>query len=440
MKARLEELQAKLDDSNRTNQITDTKTAKTASTGSRLDENRTDGLDRTATLESPFEVAPARSSTTQPSDASSNHLAAQSDRDSQVRGKGTYDITGHDEQSHRDYANNMARQEETMSNGLMGRELKFAPERRPEYANDCIGTVAMAELSQQGCPSIMPENDESVDFFLGSLDTWKPEEFAQLIHQTPSPLDLTGSDAPSTAAASASLPLASSLENLASLDAKFELVMECVGAAGFGSFDALVKSYYGDAFGEGSRLSNEQRLSRSRRLPSVLSDIVRSAGSWGAWERRGLYEEVLKAAEEALIGEHGRAGSAMDDCIAPVVESEGNPSAGCVRRAIAALTSAAPTSVSGASSLIGGREGVAHLQRVLTNAASEPMGVIDGPRRLGQASLAAGLPRYGARNRRLAAVCGPHKHGPGNGFDSCLYRTLRRWDVGGRWQGRRLTG
>ncbi|QGI79988.1 hypothetical protein CEK25_006717 [Fusarium fujikuroi] len=62
-----------------------------------------------------------------------------------------------------------------------------------------------------------------------------------------------------------------------SLNARFQNIMECVGAMGFESFDDLVTSYYADEFEEASKLFQEQRFSRIRRLTGVFAEILEGA-------------------------------------------------------------------------------------------------------------------------------------------------------------------
>ncbi|KAG8358448.1 hypothetical protein FVEN_g3807 [Fusarium venenatum] len=86
-----------------------------------------------------------------------------------------------------------------------------------------------------------------------------------------------------------------------SLNARFQNIMECVGAMGFESFDDLVTSYYTDEFEEASKLSHEQRFSRIRRLPGVFAEILEGARRWEPLECRGIGEEVLKESEAVLM-------------------------------------------------------------------------------------------------------------------------------------------
>lgn len=47
----------------------------------------------------------------------------------------------------------------------------------------------------------------------------------------------------------------------------------------------------------------EQRMSRKRGLPIVLSGLSNSAASWNAYEREGYQTQVLKSAESLLVDE-----------------------------------------------------------------------------------------------------------------------------------------
>ncbi|KAK3328124.1 hypothetical protein B0T19DRAFT_423750 [Cercophora scortea] len=100
-----------------------------------------------------------------------------------------------------------------------------------------------------------------------------------------------------------SQPHPRSLARDASLDERFESVMERVEAAGFDNFDELATAYYSERFPEPSPLAIEQRLSRNRRLPKLFASVFEASQGWTAWERRGFLEEVLKTAETMLIAE-----------------------------------------------------------------------------------------------------------------------------------------
>lgn len=106
----------------------------------------------------------------------------------------------------------------------------------------------------------------------------------------------------------------------APMDERLGSVMEQAEAAGFASFDELVMAYYGEQLDESSPLANEQRLSRNRRLPRVVSDVYRRAGGWSSWERRGFYEEMLKIAEAMLASEGAAARASLAEGILPLAD------------------------------------------------------------------------------------------------------------------------
>lgn len=41
----------------------------------------------------------------------------------------------------------------------------------------------------------------------------------------------------------------------------------------------------------------DQRVSRNRHLPALISEIQEKSAEWSAWERRGYQDETLKIAE-----------------------------------------------------------------------------------------------------------------------------------------------
>ncbi len=96
-------------------------------------------------------------------------------------------------------------------------------------------------------------------------------------------------------------------ENNLKLDERFKVILECINSIGFDNFDALVSAYYSEQFSESSPLSHEQRISRKRRLPKVVAEVLQAAANWSDREREGLQEEVLKQTESVLVAEGNKA-------------------------------------------------------------------------------------------------------------------------------------
>ncbi|KAG7289995.1 hypothetical protein NEMBOFW57_006374 [Staphylotrichum longicolle] len=95
-----------------------------------------------------------------------------------------------------------------------------------------------------------------------------------------------------------------------SLDERLTTILAHLHQVGFDSFDALAAAYYSSSLPEPSRLASEQRLSRNRRLPRVMAEIFRAAAGWSTWERAGVNQEVIRAAE-CLLVEEGAAARGM---------------------------------------------------------------------------------------------------------------------------------
>ncbi|KAH8653257.1 hypothetical protein BGZ60DRAFT_419837 [Tricladium varicosporioides] len=113
----------------------------------------------------------------------------------------------------------------------------------------------------------------------------------------------------------------------ASLNDRFEKILDCTEAAGFENFDALVTSYYNaskEDFDESSYLANEQRLSRSRRLPKVIADVFEGAKNWSVLESRGFHEEILKTTELMLASERASMRNPLNFSISPYSRTEAN--------------------------------------------------------------------------------------------------------------------
>lgn len=173
-----------------------------------------------------------------------------------------------------------------------------------------------------------------MDFAFGaSLDMWKNDNGIKIQQAAP---DSTYLHTMTPTGSTSGMPLrapaltASDMRTRkpapnASLDERFECIMEQVDAAGFESFDAMATAYYTQAFGESSALADEQRLSRNRRLPKVLSVVYSSAaGGWSDWERKGFEDEILRTAESVLTNEGSDARPALGGKITSLIEAQDN--------------------------------------------------------------------------------------------------------------------
>ncbi|KND86913.1 hypothetical protein TOPH_08461 [Tolypocladium ophioglossoides CBS 100239] len=128
------------------------------------------------------------------------------------------------------------------------------------------------------------------------------------MHDTPAP---SHREATSEffASNSTNSPSASTNQPPKSIDERIEAALEGLESLGFSNFDSFAEAYYSGNFDESSHLAAEQGMSRKRRLPRLLSEILDAAQSWDPWERRGLNEEVLRTAESLLVSE----GKNIDD-------------------------------------------------------------------------------------------------------------------------------
>ncbi|KAK3685291.1 hypothetical protein B0T22DRAFT_465282 [Podospora appendiculata] len=154
----------------------------------------------------------------------------------------------------------------------------------------------------------------------------------------------------------------------ASLDERFESVMERVEAAGFDNFDELATAYYSETFPESSPLAIEQHLSRNRRLPKLFASVFAASQAWTAWERRGFLEEILKTAETMLVAE-GRGvqrtleGSIVSSLLQTTVAAPAPPGT------VGGSSSPCPpaTSTPPASTTAGQNQGIPAMKRLIEN-------------------------------------------------------------------------
>lgn len=102
----------------------------------------------------------------------------------------------------------------------------------------------------------------------------------------------------SIATAATEVSDAGSPHQFSSIEERFEYVLECARRVGFDTFDSMAAQYYGSSFDPCSSLAMDQRLSRNRHLPALLSEIRQKSAQWSVWERRAYQDEALKTAED----------------------------------------------------------------------------------------------------------------------------------------------
>lgn len=107
-----------------------------------------------------------------------------------------------------------------------------------------------------------------------------------------------------------------------SLENRMTTVWDSIKAQGFDSFDEMITTFYTSSFAH-SALSKEQRFSRNRRLPKLITDLAHAADRWCTWERHGFYEEILKAAETTLIAEDSKSSKESATVIDSLVDDSG---------------------------------------------------------------------------------------------------------------------
>ncbi|KAJ6444873.1 basic-Leucine zipper transcription factor [Purpureocillium lavendulum] len=206
----------------------------------------------------------------------------------------------------------------------------------PPYESPGTHKVASQVEQAQAINGFEPAQPDGVGFAFQHPvhDTWKTEAADTRMKDIPPATDsmnfpsLNGalplSQAPgavSPGATNGFRPVALPVSDDASLDDRFSSIMKQVEAAGFETFDDLVTAYYRDTFTASSSLANEQRLSRNRRLPKVISDVFQATMDWTTWERYGFHEEILKTAEAMLISERAGAGGSLLTHVMPLIET-----------------------------------------------------------------------------------------------------------------------
>ncbi|CAH0052361.1 unnamed protein product [Clonostachys solani] len=169
--------------------------------------------------------------------------------------------------------------------------------------------TAPDQMNEQMNMPYAPAPADGMDFaFDPSVEMWKTETPIKIQHASPDSAyyqTLT----PPTTSTSTMAPLPTPPIRVpakeAPLDERFECIMNQVEAAGFDNFDQVATTYYSQTFNGQSPMADEQRQSRGRRLPQVLSGVYGSSSQWSDWERKGFQEEILKTAESMLTVEGG---------------------------------------------------------------------------------------------------------------------------------------
>ena len=80
-------------------------------------------------------------------------------------------------------------------------------------------------------------------------------------------------------------------------------IRDQAAAVGFDTLDEVIAAYYTEMFEDTSTLCQDQRLSRNRRLPWLLSTLHNATKNWSEWERRGFQEQITLCAEGILVKE-----------------------------------------------------------------------------------------------------------------------------------------
>lgn len=192
-------------------------------------------------------------------------------------------------------------------------------------------------------------------FDTSSVEMWKPEDGIKVPQQQASPdstyfqnltiPSTTGSIVPDGAAPRMA-------DKNAPLEERFECIMSQVEAAGFDSFDSMASAYYTQTFNQSSSLAHEQRLSRKRGLPQVITDVHNVTNQWSDWERNGFQEEILKTAESMLTSEGGNARQRLSGEVEALLEAQNTGNAASAAEAMLSMKNTVQEQVSLVSEMI----------------------------------------------------------------------------------------
>lgn len=186
-------------------------------------------------------------------------------------------------------------------------------------------------------------------FDTSSVDMWKPEDGIKVPQQQASPDSTYFQNLTIPSGAASIVPDAAAprmADKNAPLEERFECIMGQVEAAGFDSFDSMASSYYTQTFNQSSSLAHEQRLSRKRGLPQVITDVHNVSSQWSDWERNGFQEEILKTAESMLTSEGGNARQRLAGEVDALLEAQNTGNAASAAEAVLSMKNTVQEQVS----------------------------------------------------------------------------------------------
>ncbi|KAJ6441490.1 basic-leucine zipper (bZIP) transcription factor [Purpureocillium lavendulum] len=210
-----------------------------------------------------------------------------------------------------------------------------APSTAPrDEASAAQNMMANSNMARTGSFSVSPADFHNLDDMMDLSSTseipnaaWRPgpqfaaPETTPRLHsvdnsiQQQSPMDGNGQSTeqkavvPDRCTAFVTKSSSSTQASEQCMEERIEAAIEGLEALGFSSVDTFAEAYYSGDFDDSSHVAAEQLMSRKRRLPRLLSQILDSAQDWDTRERKGLNEEVLRAAESLLVVE----GKNMDE-------------------------------------------------------------------------------------------------------------------------------
>ncbi|KAG5921460.1 hypothetical protein E4U42_005842 [Claviceps africana] len=210
-------------------------------------------------------------------------------------------------------------------NGLNTAEHDAPYSRQTQYGSPNSSlTQAMDSISrgQVGCmSSLAPTHVHNLDYsFDGSRDDdWRTDAFGLKTRSCPSPMgQMSFAHMAEPVVIPALEPMVWKDSRTCTTEERVESVMRQAHEAGFDTFEDFATAYYKTDLNKASPLSTEQHLSRSKRLPRVVSDVYQAAETWPQWERRGFCQQILATAATMLTSE----ASARDGHLAYLLQKQ----------------------------------------------------------------------------------------------------------------------
>ncbi|KHN99803.1 bZIP transcription factor, bZIP-1 [Metarhizium album ARSEF 1941] len=203
------------------------------------------------------------------------------------------------------------------------------------YSADGLPQYGISQDPTACMGTFTPAHTESVEFALESAnDVWKADGLPHRLPQPCSTGSMSYSPMLEATASRIETEMSSNTQHSnspprgptgsgpvparnASMDERMESVIRHMQSNGFQSFDDLATAYYSRTFSDTTPMAAGQNISGNKRLSKVIFDVSQTADDWTYWERRDFHDGILRVAESMVTSEL----PAVDDALLSQIRS-----------------------------------------------------------------------------------------------------------------------